>query len=322
MSHRLGRATPVRSAPDWRRAPVAYTQRPSRDVVRGTHARVAQLAEQLSCKQQVVSSILTSGSELQDPRRRPTPGPSVPVRLPALGWPTAVGTAFGEETTLIEIRVLGPLEVRGPDAVPDRDRRASRNDAWSALSHSTPASSSAASRSRTGSASPPERFARPSVASDGCSVPTSLITTPPGYTFTAHVDAVEFDRLAALAPTREDDTRSRCSSSKRRSLWRGPPSVEFASEPWADAPRSPGCTTRTPAVVEDLTVLRLDAGETAIALPAIQALIDEHPVSRPPSGADAPCPRRGRPPDRRPSVVPGLPPAAPRRDRHRAVRRR
>lgn len=105
--------------------------------------------------------------------------------------------------------------------------------------------------------------------------PDALTTTPLGYTLDAVVDVIEFERLAASAPTHRDDTARDLLEQATR-LWRGAPLVEFASEPWAL-----GAVARLneahATAVEDLAVILLDVGEAAIALPAIQALIDDHP---------------------------------------------
>lgn len=175
---------------------------------------------------------------------------------------------------MIDIRVLGPLEVSGPDVeqivIPSESQRrlvsalalnadvvvrGATLESW--LDISAGALRTSISRLRR------------------LLDPEALTTTPPGYTLRARVDVAEFERLSSLAPVRDDGT-AREVLEQAVNLWRGPPLGEFASEQWASA-----SVTRLheahATIVEDLSVLLLDAGEATIALIAIQSLIDDHP---------------------------------------------
>jgi predicted ATPase/DNA-binding SARP family transcriptional activator len=105
--------------------------------------------------------------------------------------------------------------------------------------------------------------------------PDSLETTARGYQLRAEVDSTAFDQLALLVPT-VDDVAARAVLEDAIALWRGDPLVEFAGEPWTE-PTLARLHEQHAAVVEDLTVLQLDAGEVSTALVAIQQLIAHEP---------------------------------------------
>ncbi|MFN7151413.1 MAG: AfsR/SARP family transcriptional regulator, partial [Microthrixaceae bacterium] len=105
--------------------------------------------------------------------------------------------------------------------------------------------------------------------------PDALTTTPPGYALDARVDVTEFDRLTTLAPSLPDDA-ARGVLEQAMLMWRGSPLDEFSSDTWAAATVARLHDMRATAG-EDLAVLQLDAGETAIALAGIRSLIDEYP---------------------------------------------
>lgn len=100
-------------------------------------------------------------------------------------------------------------------------------------------------------------------------------TTAIGYRLGASVDVAAFERLVSLAPDVGDDA-ARAALGEAIRLWHDDPLVEFAGEPWAEPVVRRLCELHASAV-EDLAVLQLDAGEVAIPLVAIQALVDREP---------------------------------------------
>ena len=92
---------------------------------------------------------------------------------------------------------------------------------------------------------------------------------------TVDVDVARFERLADLAPG-VGDAAARAALEEADRLWRDDPLVEFAGEAWIE-PTLRRLAERHATVVEDLTVLRLDAGEDAAALVPIRSLVDREP---------------------------------------------
>ena len=175
---------------------------------------------------------------------------------------------------MIDIRLLGPLEVSGPDArqieIPSKPQRR----LVSALAlHVGSVVRGATLEDRLDLSAGALRTSISRLRR--LLGPDALTTTPPGYALDARVDVTEFDRLTALAPSLHDDA-ARSVLEQAMCLWRGPPLDEFSSDPWAAA-----AVARLHEVwataVEDLAVLQLDAGETSIALAGIRSLIDDDP---------------------------------------------
>ncbi len=103
----------------------------------------------------------------------------------------------------------------------------------------------------------------------------SVETSAQGYRLRADVDTVTFERLVTLAPDL-DDAAARTVLGDATDLWRGDPFVEFAGELWAVSAARRLCEWHA-SVVEDLAMLRLDTGDVAAALVAIQALVEREP---------------------------------------------
>lgn len=175
---------------------------------------------------------------------------------------------------MIDIRVLGPLEVSGADGAPIAMASETQRRLVSVLALRGDSMVRSASLESWLGLSP--GALRTSISRLRRLLGAEMIeTTPPGYTLRARVDTVEFERLVTRAP-RLDDDAARAVLEKALALWRGEPLVEFASEPWAEAHLG-RLREMHAAAVEDLVVLQLDAGESSTALAAIQSLIDQHP---------------------------------------------
>lgn len=175
---------------------------------------------------------------------------------------------------MIEIRVLGPLDVRGSDGVVIEIASEAQRRLISMLALQTGTVVRGVTLENDLGLS--AGAVRTSISRLRRLLgPEALTTTPLGYTLDAVVDVIEFERLAASAPTHGDDTARDLLEQATR-LWRGAPLTEFGSEPWALSAVARLNEAHATAV-EDLAVILLDVGEAAIALPEIQALIDEHP---------------------------------------------
>ncbi len=174
---------------------------------------------------------------------------------------------------MVEIRVLGPLEVVGADEAPIAVASETQRRLISALALRSNSMVRGASLESWLGLSP--GALRTSISRLRRLLgPEVIETTPPGYTFRARVDAIEFERLVTIAP-RLEDTAARAVLEDALLLWRGEPLVEFASEPWAE-PQVSRLLEMHAVAVEDLVVLQLDAGESSTALTAIHSLIDQH----------------------------------------------
>lgn len=174
----------------------------------------------------------------------------------------------------LAVRLLGPLEVEGPNrepiaiaSAPQRrllsvlalhvgmEVRSASLEEWLGLSGGALRTSISRLRRVIG--------------------PDALETTTAGYRLDARVDAVDFERLTSFAPT-VDDVAARSTLEEAALLWRGDPLVEFADEPWAE-PEVGRLIEQYATAIEDLTILRLDAGEASTAVVGIGRLVESQP---------------------------------------------
>jgi DNA-binding SARP family transcriptional activator/tetratricopeptide (TPR) repeat protein len=94
------------------------------------------------------------------------------------------------------------------------------------------------------------------------------------------VDAWRFERLvreAAAASSAGDPRGAVVLLSEGLDLWRGPALAEYAAEPWAEAEIARLSELRGVAR-ERLLAARLDAGESALLVPELEALVAEEPL--------------------------------------------
>jgi predicted ATPase/DNA-binding SARP family transcriptional activator len=103
----------------------------------------------------------------------------------------------------------------------------------------------------------------------------TLVSESAGYELMASVDAVEYGRLVNEAFL-TDAERARWCLERAESLWEGPAYDEFAHEPWAEI-EARRLLELHAAAVEELALLRLEAGEHAAAIASLLPLIDEQP---------------------------------------------
>ncbi|HYJ74184.1 MAG TPA: BTAD domain-containing putative transcriptional regulator [Kineosporiaceae bacterium] len=93
------------------------------------------------------------------------------------------------------------------------------------------------------------------------------------------VDAWRFERLVrdAAAPGQGDPRRTAALLTEALELWRGPALVEYAGEPWAEAEIA-RLTELREVARERLLAARLDAGEAALLVPELEALVADQPL--------------------------------------------
>ncbi|NHC45689.1 BTAD domain-containing putative transcriptional regulator [Motilibacter aurantiacus] len=109
-----------------------------------------------------------------------------------------------------------------------------------------------------------------------------LVSSPPGYALRLPPDAVDAWRLerliregTALVDTGPELAAGRLEEALR--LWRGPALAEYAGEPWADGEAARLAELRSVAR-EQLAAARLHAGEAALLVPELEALVTEEPL--------------------------------------------
>ncbi len=194
----------------------------------------------------------------------------------------------------MEFRVLGPLQVIGPNNVPIELSSASQRRLVCLLLV-------------RGAVVSADSLAEHLGVSPGALRTTvsrlrrllgagTLARVPPGYELHAEaLDARDFEDCLARAGEAEDGLRTRQLLEKAISMWRGDAYAEFADEPWALAESRRLAELRTGAV-EDLAVLLLERGEWSAAIARLEPLIATYPFRDRPRGllmrALADCGRR------------------------------
>jgi DNA-binding SARP family transcriptional activator len=200
----------------------------------------------------------------------------------ALTWEYAVSLNQAEEAG-VEFRVLGALEVIGPNAAPiDLPSVSQRRLVCFLLIRGTMVSA--------------DNLAHHLEVSPGALRttvsrlrrllgPATLVSAPPGYQLRAEaLDAREFeDCLAGAAAEVECATPPRRYLEKGISLWRGDAYAEFAHEPWASAESSRLAELRAGAI-EDLAELLFERGEQSAAIATLEAHIADYPFRDRPRG--------------------------------------
>ena len=216
------------------------------------------------------------------------PQPVFAVHALLLSASPAAATDAGPE---LELRVLGPLEVRLRGA--EVDVTASKERALLALlavEHGTVVSVERLAEDLW-SGDPPESAIpvlrvhvsrlRKTLAAAG--IDGILVTRPPGYLLQVDpesLDAVRFDRLVTQARAARDDGRVDEAVASYRAalgLWRGPALSEIASSPYAAAEAVRLEESRLVALEECLHA-ELTCGRHGEVVPELEALVLAHPL--------------------------------------------
>ena len=112
----------------------------------------------------------------------------------------------------------------------------------------------------------------------------TLVSVPPGYELRADaVDARKFEDCLARVAVADDGTMAIRLLEEAISTWRGDAYAEFAHEPWALAESARLAELRAGAV-EDLAVLLLERGKWSAAIARLEPLIATHPFRDRPRG--------------------------------------
>jgi class 3 adenylate cyclase len=194
----------------------------------------------------------------------------------------------------VEFRVLGALQVIGPNSIPiDLTSTSQRRLACLLLVRASVVSADALAEHlevSPGALRTTISRLRRLLGSD------TLVSVPPGYELRADaVDARTFEDCLARAASVDDVTRASRQLEEAISLWRGDAYAEFAHEPWARAESARLAELRVGAV-EDLAVLLLGSGKWSAAIARLEPLIATHPFRDRPRGllmrALADCGRR------------------------------
>jgi DNA-binding SARP family transcriptional activator len=105
-----------------------------------------------------------------------------------------------------------------------------------------------------------------------------ILTEPPGYSIRADaVDLVRFDRLLRAADRSGNLEDRRRALEDAVGLWRGPPMLEFGSEPWVRGSAAK-LVERYGGACEDLARTLLSMGRAATAVVVAAALTDAFPL--------------------------------------------
>ncbi|NHC13234.1 BTAD domain-containing putative transcriptional regulator [Motilibacter deserti] len=109
-----------------------------------------------------------------------------------------------------------------------------------------------------------------------------LVSSPPGYALRLPPDAVDawlLERLVreGTSLAASDPAAAVATLSSALALWRGPALAEYAGEPWADGEAARLAELRSVAR-EQLLTARLQAGEAALLVPELEALVAEEPL--------------------------------------------
>ena len=193
----------------------------------------------------------------------------------------------------MEFRVLGPLQVMGPNALPiDLPGASQRRLVCLLLIRASVVSTDSLAEHLE--VSPGALRTTVSRLRRLLGVAT-LVRVPPGYELRADVlDARSFEDCLARAAG-EDADSARRHLEEAISMWRGDAYEEFAHEPWALAESRRLAELRAGAV-EDLAELLIESGEWTLAVARLEPLIAIHPFRDRPRGllmrALADCGRR------------------------------
>jgi class 3 adenylate cyclase len=194
----------------------------------------------------------------------------------------------------VEFRVLGSLQVIGPNAVPiDLPSTSQRRLVCLLLVRASVVSADSLSEHlevSPGAVRTTVSRLRRLLGSD------TLVRVSPGYELRADVlDARNFEDCLARVAVADDGTRASRLLEEAISMWRGDAYAEFAHEPWALAESARLAELRAGAV-EDLAVLLLESGKWSAAIARLEPLIATHPFRDRPRGllmrALADCGRR------------------------------
>jgi class 3 adenylate cyclase/biotin operon repressor len=194
----------------------------------------------------------------------------------------------------VEFRVLGSLQVVGPNAIPiDLTGTSQRRLVCLLLVRASVVSADSLAEHlgvSAGALRTTVSRLRRLLGSD------TLVSVPPGYELRADaVDARDFEGRLARVGVDGDGTRASRVLEEAISMWRGDAYAEFAHEPWAQAESARLAELRAGAV-EDLAVLLLESGKWSAAIARLEPLIATHPFRDRPRGllmrALADCGRR------------------------------
>ncbi len=182
----------------------------------------------------------------------------------------------------MEFRVLGSLQVIGPDAVPiDLTSTSQRRLVCLLLVRASVVSADSLADHLGVS---PGALRTTVSRLRRLLGPDTLVSVPPGYELRAEaVDARIFEDRLAQAAMADDGTRARRLLEEAISMWRGDAYAEFAHEPWAMAESGRLAELRAGAV-EDLAVLLLEGDKWSAAIARLEPLIATHPFRDRPRG--------------------------------------
>jgi class 3 adenylate cyclase/tetratricopeptide (TPR) repeat protein len=195
---------------------------------------------------------------------------------------------------VVEFRVLGSLQVIGPDAIPiDLTSVSQRRLVCLLLVRASVVSADSLAEHLEVS---PGALRTTVSRLRRLLGPATLVSVPPGYDLRADaVDARRFEDCLARVAVADDGTRASQLLEEALSMWRGDAYAEFAHEPWARAESARLAELRAGAV-EDLAVLLLESGKWSAAIARLEPLIATHPFHDRPRGllmrALADCGRR------------------------------
>ena len=194
----------------------------------------------------------------------------------------------------MEFRVLGSLQVIGPDSIPiDLTSTSQRRLVCLLLVRASVVSADALAEHlqlSPGALRTTVSRLRRLLGSD------TLVSVPPGYELRADaVDARNFEDCLARAAVADDGTGASRLLEEAISMWRGDAYAEFAHESWALGESRRLAELRAGAV-EDLAVFLLETGKWSAAIARLEPLIATHPFRDRPRGllmrALADCGRR------------------------------
>src|SRR2546421_84087 len=187
----------------------------------------------------------------------------------------------------LEFRILGPLDVVGPDG-PEVVRGTKRRGllayllvhAGEAVSLDRLVEDLYDERSSAGARGTVQTYLSQlrKLLADGSGV--TLETRPSGYALGVpadRLDAARFERLCAEAGTEADATTRLTMLDAALDLWRGAPLGEFAGSAWADVEAARLGALRLQALQRRIDA-RLDLGHDAETIPELERLAGEHPL--------------------------------------------
>jgi DNA-binding SARP family transcriptional activator len=187
----------------------------------------------------------------------------------------------------LEFRILGPLDVVGPDG-PEVIRGTKRRGllayllvhAGEAVSLDRLAEDLYDERSSAGARGTVQTYLSQlrKLLADRNGV--TLETRPSGYVLGVSpdsLDAARFERLCAQAATEADASTRLAMLDAALDLWRGAPLGEFAGSTWADVEAARIDAVRLQALRRRIDA-RLDLGHAAETIPELERLAGEHPL--------------------------------------------